>query len=98
MPDREKVIKALEYCRNQAGCWSDESECPWIAECREDVNSLKDATLALLKEQEHGEWIAIWDKNDPDISTEGRCSVCKSVSERPLGHFCKWCGAIMNKE
>ena len=50
--DREKVIKALEYCRNQAGCWSDESECPWIAECREDVNSLKDATLALLKEQE----------------------------------------------
>ena len=52
MPDREKVIKALEYCRNQAGCWSDESECPWIAECREDVNSLKDATLALLKDQE----------------------------------------------
>ena len=50
--DREKVIKALEYCRNQAGCGSDESECPWIVECREDVNSLKDATLALLKEQE----------------------------------------------
>ena len=56
MTDMEKVIKALEYCRNQSGCWSDVSECPWIAECRENVNSLKDATLALLKQHEP-EWI-----------------------------------------
>ena len=54
--------------------------------------------IAMLKEQKHGEWITIWDRNDPDTSHEGRCSICKRISNRPLGGYCKWCGAIMDKE
>lgn len=42
-----------------------------------------------------GQWINIWDKNDYDISTQARCNKCKQVSNRPLGNFCKWCGAKM---
>ena len=90
--DREKVIKALEYCRNQAGCWSDESECPWIAECREDVNSLKDATLALLKEQE-----PVKPKKDyylNELSMAVDIYLCGKCGERLTGKglYCSYCG------
>lgn len=67
--DRNKVIEGLEYCRNQPGCWSESSECPWIAECREDINSLKDAAIALLKEQE--EIVPFIDID------EAKCPICK---------------------
>ena len=54
MADREKVIKALEYCIGRNGCWSDDNheECPWISKCREDSSSLKRDAIELLKEQE----------------------------------------------
>ena len=45
-----------------------------------------------------GRWIDIWDKNDYSISTQGRCNRCEQVSDRPLGNFCKWCGAKMEVE
>lgn len=40
-------------------------------------------------------WIDIW-KND--TSTEAQCSVCSRYSNRPVGRFCKWCGAKMSDE
>ena len=63
---------------------------PWAKEMAEE----------LLKEQEAktGEWITIWQEDDPDTSLEARCSVCGRVSKRPLGHYCKWCGSTMDKE
>lgn len=45
----------------------------------------------------HGHWINIWDEDDPDISTFGRCTRCNEISERPLGRYCKWCGAKMDE-
>ena len=53
-----------------------------------------------LKEQEaeNGDWITIWREDDPDTSTHARCSICNRISERPLGGYCKWCGAKMNQE
>ena len=59
-----------------------------------------DDTVAMLKEweAENGEWITIWQEDDPDTSIHARCSICNRISERPLGGYCKWCGAKMSQE
>lgn len=56
--------------------------------------------VSMLEEQkaENGEWITIWREDDPDTSTHARCSICNRISERPLGGYCKWCGAKMSQE
>lgn len=64
---------------------------PWDGYTEEDV-------YRLLSLEKHGDWQTIWDMNDPDTSSEARCSVCGRVSGRPLGHYCKWCGSTMDKE
>ena len=46
----------------------------------------------------HGTWIDIWDANDNWTSHEARCSCCSRISERPLGEYCKWCGAEMDAD
>lgn len=46
---------------------------------------------------EPGVWISVWSREDPEVSTEAKCSVCGRVSSRPLGEYCKWCGTKMNK-
>ena len=86
MADRENVIKEWEAVLSR-----DPLDAPW---------DLIDDTLALLKEQgvKHGEWISIWEKDDPDTSTQARCSVCNRVSNRPAGEYCKWRGAKMDLE
>lgn len=55
------------------------------------------STAVEIADRPQGEWITIWDSDDPDTSHEGRCSECGRVSKRPLGDFCKWCGARMVK-
>ena len=87
---------------------------PWAKEMVEDLlqeqehkdrmyHALEDdwkRLKELLKEQgvKHGEWISIWEEDDPDTSTQARCSVCNRVSNRPAGEYCKWCGAKMDLE
>lgn len=103
MIDGGKVIKGLE-CLAQAkeptanpckDCGY--SDRPNYAICVKDIAS---DTIDLLKEQEakNGEWITIWREDDPDTSTHARCSICNRISGRPLGGYCKWCGAKMNQE
>ena len=46
-------------------------------------------------ERKKGEWIDLWDSADPYTSHSCRCSECKQKSLRPVGNFCKWCGADM---
>lgn len=41
-----------------------------------------------------GEWIEIWEDGR---SSKAMCNNCKRESDRPLGNFCKWCGARMVK-
>ena len=57
---------------------------------QQDIKALTDMT--------NGKWITIWREDDPDTSTHARCSVCNRMSERPLGEYCKWCGAKMSQE
>ena len=51
--------------------------------------------MSLKPERKTGRWIDMWDKNDPYTSNRGRCSICGRESDRPLGDYCKWCGADM---
>ena len=95
MPDREKVEKGLNICTSTEPC----NGCPYLNERNCSLAMVADA-LALLKEweAENGEWITIWQEDDPDTSTHGRCSICNRISKRPLGEYCKWCGAKMSQE
>ena len=100
LADIKKVIKGLESCVNN-NC--NINECPYCEFVHNEYVCLEDFlirdALELLKEQEQktGEWISIWREDDPDTSTSARCSVCNRISERPLGGFCKWCGAHMTE-
>ena len=87
MKDRETVIEALQYLIS-GNC----------TETQFDYTDDIEAAISLLKEQEakNGEWITIWREDDPDTSTHARCSICNRISERPLGGYCKWCGAKMS--
>jgi hypothetical protein len=46
-------------------------------------------------ERKKGEWITVWDTNDPYTSSKARCSICGRESDRPAGNYCKWCGTDM---
>lgn len=87
MKDRETVIEALQYLIS-GNC----------TETQFDYTDDIEAAISLLKEQKakNGEWITIWREDDPDTSTHARCSICNRISERPLGGYCKWCGAKMS--
>ena len=59
--------------------------------------ALKEMNAAEIERIRHGHWINIWDENDPNTSTCGRCTKCNQVSKRPLGRYCRWCGAKMDE-
>ena len=69
-----------------------------IREKNERLKERAEQVDSLLKEQEaeNGEWITIWQEDD--TSTHAKCSICGRISERPLGGYCKWCGAKMSQE
>ena len=43
----------------------------------------------------HGEWIDTETSYADGVKQKFQCSVCKRLSPRPLGDFCRWCGADM---
>ena len=51
-----------------------------------------------IEERKHGKWIVIWDRDDSNTSTYAECSECRKKQLRPVGCFCKWCGADMRGE
>lgn len=95
MPDREKVIKGLEYCAASCkGAWEDNNGCPYMSEfCKKCLNDneyngrcidlLCADALALLKAQEPVK---------PVIST--------GESDDPWGRlfFCGACGKRINEK
>ena len=58
-------------------------------------NILFEMPTADVRENVHGEWIVIWENGR---SIKARCDQCNEVSARPLGRFCKWCGAEMHEQ
>ena len=65
----------------------------------EDVNSRFAVQNApTIEERKKGKWIVIWDRDDSNTSTYAECSECGKKQLRPVGCFCKWCGADMRGE
>ena len=92
MVDREKVIKALEYCVVSDDCRTCEY---WMEFDDTGCQIMKDA-LALLEEQEpillenqHKPYGISTNANSPWIS---RCPRCGKKVEGKQTRFCKYCG------
>lgn len=82
MVDREKVIKGLEHCANEADCRG----CLYQEQMkgRSDGCDCVREALTLLKEHEAVE---------PKVSsTEQRCGNCNKVIEMDGWIACPWCG------
>lgn len=100
MPDREKVIKALETCANREPGEYTCNKCPYEARVDDDgceVNLALDA-LALLKEQEPVEPYA--DFCGHDVWRCGNCGAAifyfhndaSDEDEKEFSKFCTHCG------
>lgn len=62
------------------------------------VSKVNDIPAADVMPVVHGEWLETEDSYaDPPKQQTCMCSVCKKLSKRPLGDFCRWCGACMLK-
>ena len=100
MPDRERVIKGLEYLHDRElwkegfMVWEDKAE-----ERREITGN----ALALLREQEVGKWIKLQGMAPPEYHGHKICSVCESFApydpihpwREMLSPYCPGCGAKM---
>lgn len=63
------------------------------------IDSIIENAPTIDAEPKHGHWIEVWEndvKNGTQYSIKATCSNCKKISKRPLGEYCKWCGARMN--
>ena len=49
-------------------------------------------------QRKKGRWIDTESSYADGVRQECRCSVCSRLSPRPLGDFCRWCGADMRGE
>ena len=85
MIDREKLLKAVEFCRNNARC----DGCPYDGECGTRDNAIEEDTLALLLEQEpvkptkqHIE--------KPNVD-QWYCGECGKWIGKTFA-YCPWCG------
>ena len=65
-----------------------------IDEARKQLVDNVNALPSVTPKKRTGEWVDIW--KDNGVSDEAKCSKCGKVSARPVGAYCKWCGAKMN--
>lgn len=98
MPDREKVIKALEhcvlpsrkgwpYCSNIAGSCCESDDCPYY---QDDCDQMLFDALALLKEQEPKFVLSM---RRCHYERKGFCPKCNQVVEWYLNRaHCGFCG------
>lgn len=97
MPDREKVIKALEYCKTTLRC---DGGCPYADDSTDDCPMYDDA-LALLRAVDNTrpldvERIVQKPKWMLDRLHHYKCSACGAQWGRALNmNYCPTCGQYM---
>lgn len=96
MPDREKVIKGLEYCKEYFNCCD---KCPYWDRGTQCMPDLANEVLILLKEQEAVTVESIQISRNFYAELTGYCPSCK----RPLKdqfnkYFCGNCGRAVKWE
>ena len=57
-----------------------------------------DMRVIAQSERKKGEWLETETSYADGVRQKCRCSVCSRLSPRPLGDFCRWCGADMRGE
>ena len=93
MPDREKVIKGLEYCDIGGSGTCYEKECPYY-QSHDCTDELKNDILALLKEQEHKPPIHVheeYPEHDWITDEDGKIDEWAMSYEYHNGPVCKRC-------
>ena len=85
--ERQAAIDALSHM-----CSEDENR---ITVSRANVNSMLRSLPSTQPERKRGEWLDNETSYSDDIPQTCTCSVCGIRSRRPIGDFCKWCGADM---
>lgn len=89
----EAALKANCYfCSAHLG---DDSPC--VEKCA-DYTKFIEIPAADVQPRVKAFWIDVWSELDPNTSSSAECSNCHRISERPVGLFCKWCGADMSAE
>ena len=80
---REAVIDTIEWYRTNPH---------WFTEDHiiEDIKG-----LSSVQSRPYGEWLDTETSYADDGKQYCKCSVCGKQSLRPLGDFCRWCGADM---
>lgn len=93
MPNREKVIKAIELEIKYDNIWECKNECPYygITDRHCFTQALMDA-LELLKEQEAVK--PKYDKDAPYVCEEFRCGVCDQFIRYKQPYCCN-CGRMV---
>ena len=86
--------EALEkWLLTESASLDSEEDCKYVVErLREEIPA------ADVREVRRAEWVELWNDRDQTTSSEARCSKCGRISARPVGDFCKWCGADMRKK
>jgi len=96
MPDREKVIKGLEICKERNYCCP---ECPYYdrdAEMGCHSNELMADSLALLKEQEA---VSVEVCGHMFTVKYGHCPKCnEGLDSEAYPHWCGYCGQAVKWE
>ena len=90
MTDREK---ALAYFRHR------EAQIPMPgarAMYQEAIKALEQPTIE--PERKRGKWIDNETSYADGVRQTCSCSICGQRSVRPLGRFCRWCGADMGED
>lgn len=91
--EREAALKANCYfCSAHL-----EDDSPCVEKCA-DYMKFIEIPAANVRPVVKAFWIDIWSELDPNTSSSAKCSNCHMTSERPVGLFCKWCGADMRGE
>ena len=71
-----------------------EGECRGIDEALAIVSNLPSAQ----SQRKKGKWIDNETSYADGVRQTCTCSICGQRSVRPLGRFCRWCGADMREE
>lgn len=56
------------------------------------------AMTELQEKRKKGKWLDNETSFSDDVPQTCTCSVCGMRSRRPIGDFCKWCGADMSED
>lgn len=94
--DIDWIIQNIERWRDELAKTYGEND-EYVLCLGEVLMKLDDTPTADVVERKRGEWLENETSYSDDIPQTCTCSVCGARSKRPIGYFCKWCGADLRE-